>query len=343
MVRNEKSYSKNTILFSYNQSQKVPDNKKGHGMSHTLSIVLSSYNGERFIKEQLDSLANQTRAADEVFIIDDCSTDNTVAVIQQYIEDNNLSSWKVAINEQNKGWRVNFMEGISAAAGSLIFPCDQDDIWYPDKLEKMEKAMDGNDQIGVLVSELDEFYPDNKVKKSKSGSTGDVIKIFEKSNFMKVEYPGCVYCVRKSFFSEIMPYWKPSFPHDAFLWRFAMFSGKLYVLKAVTIKQRKHRNSTFTKEAKQSKCLSSQLSAIDYAETMIAALEMYVKDKAYETQNIHRILNNARLWNERRRRFLNTGNFISWLSLAKYIGCYATPKKYLLDLYVVIKEKGKKH
>lgn len=308
-----------------------------------LTVVISTYNGENYIEKQLDSIKNQTRPADEVLIIDDCSTDNTVNIIRRYIEKNDLYSWKFEVNNQNKGWRVNFFEGISASTGSLVFPCDQDDVWYPNKLEIMEKAMRENENIGVLVSELDEFFSDGEIKKHKTINSGNIRKISEKNNFINVEYPGCVYCVRKSFFSEIRPYWKPSFPHDAFLWRFAMFSGKLYVLKTATIMQRKHQNSTFTKEAKLSRSIHAQISGLDYVEETIENLEKYIVDLGYESQSKNIILKNARVWNKKRRRFLTTGSYFEWFSLAKYIGNYATPKKYFLDLYVVIKEKGKIH
>ena len=69
-----------------------------------LSVVISTYNGEDYIERQLDSIKNQTRPADEVLIIDDCSTDNTVNIIRRYIEKNDLCSWKFEVNNQNKGW-----------------------------------------------------------------------------------------------------------------------------------------------------------------------------------------------------------------------------------------------
>ena len=102
-----------------------------------LSIVLSTYNGEAYITEQLDSILNQTRKADEVLIFDDCSTDNTPQIIKQFISGHNLTTWKFAVNHENKGWKRNFMEGIWSTSGDLVFPCDQDDIWMPQKLERI--------------------------------------------------------------------------------------------------------------------------------------------------------------------------------------------------------------
>ena len=70
-----------------------------------VSVVLCCYNGEKYIKEQLDSLKTQTRQPDEVLIIDDCSKDNTVKIVEEYIKSNDLKSWKMIRNGQNKGWK----------------------------------------------------------------------------------------------------------------------------------------------------------------------------------------------------------------------------------------------
>jgi len=69
-----------------------------------ISVVMATYNGEEFIKEQLDSIRLQTRAVDEVIMCDDGSSDNTVAVAKQYITEYSLSdSWKVVVKEKNLG------------------------------------------------------------------------------------------------------------------------------------------------------------------------------------------------------------------------------------------------
>ena len=115
------------------------------------SVVMSTYNGEEYIIEQLDSLRNQSRPADEVLIADDCSTDNTVDIVRNYIKKNNLTTWKLVVNKQNKGWRRNFMEAMWSTSGDLVFPCDQDDIWRLDKIEIMTKLMGDNSQIQLLT------------------------------------------------------------------------------------------------------------------------------------------------------------------------------------------------
>ncbi|TQV61723.1 MAG: glycosyltransferase [Sulfurovum sp.] len=103
-------------------------------MKNKISICLATYNGEKYLKEQLDSLLNQTLTPYEVIIQDDCSTDNTVEIAKQYTDKLNL---KIYVNEVNLGFTKNFESVLQKATGDLIAPCDQDDIWKPDKLEKL--------------------------------------------------------------------------------------------------------------------------------------------------------------------------------------------------------------
>ena len=75
------------------------------------SILLTTFNGEKYILEQLESIKQQTLPADEVIIIDDASSDNTAEMIESYITKNNLSTWILIVNKKNIGWRKNFFEG----------------------------------------------------------------------------------------------------------------------------------------------------------------------------------------------------------------------------------------
>lgn len=107
----------------------------------TISIVMATYNGEKYLKEQLTSLYKQTRCADEVLIFDDGSTDSTCKLIVDFIKQHNLeTSWHFSVNKHNKGCIINFLDGAEQASGDIVFYSDQDDIWDERKLELMEKG-----------------------------------------------------------------------------------------------------------------------------------------------------------------------------------------------------------
>ena len=109
-----------------------------------ISIVLCTYNGEQFIKEQLNSILNQTYQVHEIIIQDDCSTDNTWCIISNYqhIYPNLIKTYK---NKTNIGPHANFKSAFSRATGDYIAPSDQDDIWYPDKIETLLKTIENQE------------------------------------------------------------------------------------------------------------------------------------------------------------------------------------------------------
>jgi len=102
-------------------------------MDRTVSIAMATYNGERFLAKQLDSLINQTHKEIEIIICDDNSTDNTINIIKKYIQ--KYSYIKLYQNEKQLGFVKNFEKAIGLCSSSYIALCDQDDIWVKNKLE----------------------------------------------------------------------------------------------------------------------------------------------------------------------------------------------------------------
>ena len=103
-----------------------------------LSICLATYNGVQFVVRQLDTVIKQLQDIDEIIVVDDCSTDDTVQFIQHTYGDR----VKVFVNEQNMGAIKNFEKAISLATGDIIFLCDQDDIWEDHKVETVLNVFD---------------------------------------------------------------------------------------------------------------------------------------------------------------------------------------------------------
>ena len=191
-----------------------------------ISVVMTTYNGEKYVEEQLDSICMQTRKADEVLIFDDQSSDQTVQLIQSYIDYNELNDWKVIVNASNKGWKKNFFEGIQEASGDIIFLCDQDDVWVYDKIEKMVQVLEENKKISVLASDYSIKLEGEKRSNYQSVAkkmeiTGKVEMIPFDHKWYYVTRPGSTYCFRKAFFEEIKKDWNVELAHDCNLWYFA--------------------------------------------------------------------------------------------------------------------------
>lgn len=109
----------------------------------TVSVVMCTYNGEKYLQEQLDSIVNQTYPIFELIIQDDCSTDSTLDIVRKYQKKHPFIS--IYVNETNKGVSLNFISAFEKAKGEFIAVSDQDDIWMLDKIER---------QIDIIKNDL---------------------------------------------------------------------------------------------------------------------------------------------------------------------------------------------
>ena len=119
-----------------------------------VSIALATYNGEKFIREQLDSILNQSIQDFELIACDDCSTDSTLQILNEYVEKN--TRIKVFANEKNLGFKKNFEKAISLCSGDYIALSDQDDIWTENHLQVLLDNIGNNDLVGANAFLCDE-------------------------------------------------------------------------------------------------------------------------------------------------------------------------------------------
>lgn len=103
-----------------------------------ISVVLATYNGAAFLPQQLQSLQQQTLAIDELIVVDDASTDATIALLEAAQQQ--WPAMKVVRNSSNQGYLRTFERGLQLATGDVIAFCDQDDIWEHRKLEVLLQA-----------------------------------------------------------------------------------------------------------------------------------------------------------------------------------------------------------
>ncbi|MFY0631071.1 MAG: glycosyltransferase [Flavobacteriaceae bacterium] len=131
-----------------------------------VSIIATCYNHEKYCLEALDSLKNQTYKNTELIIIDDCSTDNTVGVIEKWIEKNNYDCNFIK-HQKNVGLIKGANEGLEAANGLYYNFCSLDDIALPNKIEIQTKAFETNFNALLVISDI-EVIDENSVLKNKS-------------------------------------------------------------------------------------------------------------------------------------------------------------------------------
>ena len=98
-----------------------------------ISIAMATYNGEKYLREQLDSILSQTITDWELIVCDDCSKDTTVGILKSYQRKDGRV--KIFVNEKNLGFKKNFEKAIGLCSGDYIALADQDDIWHDNHLE----------------------------------------------------------------------------------------------------------------------------------------------------------------------------------------------------------------
>lgn len=308
-----------------------------------ISVVMATYNGEKFIKEQLDSIRLQTIIPEEVIICDDCSTDTTVALVKTYIEKYSLqNSWKLWINEKNLGFADNFHKAIGMASGDYIFFSDQDDIWKKKKIEIMIEIMDQRSDCQLLCTDYELFTSQkdillpsyNVIKKMSDNGTLDKVQFDKKSIYIGAL--GCCMCVRRGFYKSVSSYWFDGWAQDDRMWRLAQCVNGCYLLHSNLVRHRLHERNTATygKYHTSEKRLKLFRNMQKANEQMIRMLSDNNQRARY--QNIMR--KHAHMMNLR-VELLEKHKVLNSLFLLKYINYYQKKQSLLLEGYMALARK----
>jgi len=214
-----------------------------------ISIVLATYNGEKYIKEQLESIINQSFKDFEILILDDKSEDNTLEIIKDY--ENKYNFIRVIQNKKRVGVIKNFEKGISLTNGDFIALSDQDDIWEKDKLLVQYNAIKKYKIPAMVHSDLSiinekgekicnsffkkkgYFFPKKKsvdILISRSGVMGNTIMF------------------NKQLKSLILPFYKEIPMHDYYIGVIAELYGKRITLNQKLVRYRIHSSNIGNKQ-----------------------------------------------------------------------------------------------
>jgi glycosyltransferase involved in cell wall biosynthesis len=115
-----------------------------------VSVAMATYNGERFIAEQLESIARQSRVPDELVLADDASSDQTVEIASRFAR---RAPFDVVIlrNQERLGHAGNFFRAMAACTGEVIALCDQDDVWHPEKIARCERPLRLDSKVALVA------------------------------------------------------------------------------------------------------------------------------------------------------------------------------------------------
>ncbi len=222
-------------------------------INKSVSVVLCTYNGERFLREQLDSIVCQKYPAFELIIQDDCSTDRTVEIIKEYAS---RYPWiHLYSNETNLGFKNNFGTAIAKATGDLVALCDQDDIWLDNHLKVLVDTIKDNvlacacsllvnkDGVSIGFTTDEEkgfsYFPKGDIEKA--------YRIFYNCGF----YMGHNMLADREWLQSAIPIPSGSVYHDLWFAAFACMKGGMSYSDTVITYYRQH-NGNVTKNRKYS-------------------------------------------------------------------------------------------
>ena len=260
-----------------------------------ISIAMTTYNGEKYLREQLDSILNQTYKDFELIICDDCSTDSTVQIIKSYID----PRIKLFINEKNLGFKKNFEKAIKLCTGEYIALSDQDDIWENNKLELCINNIGEHDLIctnsEIINSEnISQNYTMKDVLKIKK-IPNDQYKIFSHlilTNFVQ----GSTILAKRDFILSTLPIPSNFQFHDHWFGIIASINNGVKYLDISTLKYRKHENQITTNTVENlKKEITNRTSKENIIEHCNKHLEELYLIKKINNLNIkyHKIINNT--------------------------------------------------
>lgn len=214
-------------------------------MNFNISVAMATYNGSKYLREQLDSIYLQSLLPNEVCVVDDCSTDETVVILQEYKEKYGL---KYIINESHLGVNQNFEKALRMTSGNYIMFCDQDDYWLPDKNSSMMKIMQKIEKQdkACLVTCRNTYCDSKLIPYTKSPSIEihlDKDTMDYRDTIVKHLSQGAAMLMNRKTLEYILPFPSNNICYDYYIGYIVAMIGIKYDMKESFIKYRIHENN----------------------------------------------------------------------------------------------------
>jgi len=239
-----------------------------------ISVCIATYNGEKYIKEQLNSILCQLSETDEVIVSDDSSTDSTLEIIKNFNDDR----IKILPNNTFRNPVFNFENALKHAKGDLIFLSDQDDIWKDNRVSEMMSAMEQNNTL--LLSSLFVCFENNLNTLTpqynnyfETNTSTRYLKNIGNIIIGKRIYFGCTMLIKRELLSVALPVPKYVDCHDLWIALAANICRSNYHLNEPTLYRRIHENNASLKQRSLIKKIRTRFSHI------VSIFTLYFREK----------------------------------------------------------------
>ena len=200
------------------------------------SVALATYNGAAYIAEQLQSVVSQSLPPDEIIVVDDCSNDTTVEIVNKFCHV--FPNITLYTNSKNLGVVASFQAALQIVTGDVVFLCDQDDIWSPFKIKNFIAEFD-DPKIACVLGNLTVIFEDGSPSRSFfQRNPKNRFTIFQQ--FIKNDFIGCNMAIRRDVLTRALPFPKCISMHDWWLAVVSLSAGSVKYLDLTTMKYRRH-------------------------------------------------------------------------------------------------------
>lgn len=206
-----------------------------------ISVCIVTYNGEKYIKEQIISILSQLGSSDEIIVSDDGSSDSTLSILHSFADDR----IKIYIHKKKRQkYGIDYVTknvefALGKCIGDYIFLSDQDDVWLPNKLNKMMSCLKNFDIVQSDCKVVDSNL--NIIYASYFSLVNAQIGIMR--NIYKSSYLGCCMAFRKQVLEKVLPFPPSGVGHDLWLGLMGAIYYKIYFMKEPLLLYRKHDNN----------------------------------------------------------------------------------------------------
>lgn len=232
-----------------------------------ISVCMATYNGAKYIGQQLESILRQGRQPDEVILCDDGSTDETVHIIRKFIENNGLQdTWRLCQNEQNKGYPGNFYYAMGLCSGDIVFLADQDDLWHREKIARMCQVFEERPEAMVVCCKLSLIDAEGAdihsimapTRERHKKGKGNLRQVSIEDVFYKYEWPGMVMAYRQEWYQSWPEQGGSGIPHDFLISARAAEKGCFYQMDEILACHRRHDSNAGGEEHRLGRLLQKE-------------------------------------------------------------------------------------
>ncbi len=207
-------------------------------MSAAVSVVMATYNGATYLREQLDTLLADLHGQDEVVVVDDCSSDDTPQILREWSDrDRRL---RLVLRDTNQGVRISFQDGLRAALNDVVFLCDQDDRWLPGKRDALLACFRADPKCLVALSDAQLIDSTGRVWAESFMARRGGFRASVLSTLIRNRYLGCTMAMHRSLIDMALPIPRMAPMHDMWFGGMAVVWGTVAYVDRPLIQYRRH-------------------------------------------------------------------------------------------------------